>query len=330
MLRTPANNKLRLDDTRGQEHIKLSTEYGGKSQLNLGHLVDGERQPRGEGFELRTDGWRAIRAGKELFISADGQAAAQGKQKDMEAALSRLSAALTEMQSLAASAQQALLQKKIEDMQQEVLLGSAPQGVALVSGGNMQLSAQDNLTLTAGKQMDLGAQKNFTVAAGKQISLYSREGATLFTFRGDIDVQAQGGNVTTWSTQDTHISSGRKLVVTAQDELTLICGGGYIRLKGGNVEIGGPGKLLVKNAGISKAGAANMEGVMKSFSPETFDEKFVATNALTGHPIANLPYRITKPGGKVIEGVTSASGETELAQSEIVDDMILTFNPALK
>jgi type VI secretion system secreted protein VgrG len=73
-----------------------------------------------------------------------------------------------------------------------------------------------------------------------------------------------------------------------------------------------------------------MEGVMKSFEPSTFDEKFVVTNALTGHPIANLPYRITMPGGKVIEGVTSASGETELAQSEIVDDMILTFNPALK
>ncbi|WP_459481270.1 type VI secretion system Vgr family protein, partial [Pseudomonas sp. No.21] len=41
VLRTPSNNKLRLDDTRGQEHIKLSTEHSGKSQLNLGHLVDG-------------------------------------------------------------------------------------------------------------------------------------------------------------------------------------------------------------------------------------------------------------------------------------------------
>jgi type VI secretion system secreted protein VgrG len=40
VLRTPANNKIRLDDERGKEHIKVSTEYGGKSQLNLGHLVD--------------------------------------------------------------------------------------------------------------------------------------------------------------------------------------------------------------------------------------------------------------------------------------------------
>lgn len=38
VLRTPANNKLRMEDLRGEEHVKLSTEYGGKSQLNLGHL----------------------------------------------------------------------------------------------------------------------------------------------------------------------------------------------------------------------------------------------------------------------------------------------------
>ncbi|WP_350307727.1 type VI secretion system Vgr family protein, partial [Photorhabdus viridis] len=77
VLRTPANNKLRMDDERGREHIKLSTEYGGKSQLNLGHLVDSQKphpDKRGEGFELRTDDWGAIRAGKGLFISADKQA----------------------------------------------------------------------------------------------------------------------------------------------------------------------------------------------------------------------------------------------------------------
>ena len=39
ILRTPANNKLRMEDKRGEEHIKLATEYG-RTQLNSGHLVD--------------------------------------------------------------------------------------------------------------------------------------------------------------------------------------------------------------------------------------------------------------------------------------------------
>ncbi|HCR0893375.1 TPA: type VI secretion system tip protein VgrG, partial [Enterobacter hormaechei] len=183
VLRTPANNKIRLDDERGKEHIKVSTEYGGKSQLNLGHLVDSEKQQRGEGFELRTDSWGAIRAQKGIFISADGQAKAQGQVLDMEPALARLSAALVEMESLAACAQQAqalaadvgrqqkLLKQKIEQLHEEVILGSAPKGMALVSGEDMQLSASDNMTLTAGKQLDVGAQNDFTLAAGKQLSL---------------------------------------------------------------------------------------------------------------------------------------------------------------
>jgi type VI secretion system secreted protein VgrG len=71
VIRTPANNKLRMEDKRGEEHIKLSTEYGGKTQLNLGRNVDAGRERRGEGFELRTDEWGAIRAGKGVFISAE-------------------------------------------------------------------------------------------------------------------------------------------------------------------------------------------------------------------------------------------------------------------
>lgn len=337
VLRTPANNKIRLDDSRGREHIKVSTEYGGKSQLNLGHLVDSEKQKRGGGFELRTDSWGAIRAQKGMLISADGQTKAQGQVLDMEPALARLSAALVEMESLAASAQQAqalaadvgrqqkLLKQKIEQLHEEVILGSAPKGMALVSGEDMQLSARDNLTLTAGKQLDVGAQKDFTLAAGKQLSLYSREGAKLFSSNNDIDIQAQGGNITTWSTQDTHISSGKKLVVTAQDELTLICGGGYIKIKGGNVEIGGPGKLLIKNTGIKKAGSGSMQSAMKSFEPESFDEKFIIRNALTQEPLPGKAYKITMPNGTVVTGITDALGATSLNSSDLIDDMIITL-----
>lgn len=337
VLRTPANNKIRLDDERGKEHIKVSTEYGGKSQLNLGHLVDSERQQRGEGFELRTDSWGAIRAQKGIFISADGQARAQGQALDMEPALVRLSAALVEMESLAASAQQAqalaadvsrqqkLLKQKIEQLHGEVILGSAPNGIALVSGEDMQFSASDNLTLTAGKQLDVGAHKDFTMAVGKQLSLYSHGGVKLFSSQNDIDIQAQGGNITTWSTEDTHISSGRKMVITAQDELTLICGGGYIKITGGNVEIGGSGKLLIKNSGIKKAGAGSMQGVMRSFEPSTFDEKFIIRNALTKEPLPGRAYKITMPDGSVVSGVTDASGATSLNSSDVIDNMIISL-----
>ena len=56
-----------MHDSAHPDHI-LATDYQ-KSQLNLGHIVDSNRNKRGEngeGFELRTDGWGAVRAGKGI------------------------------------------------------------------------------------------------------------------------------------------------------------------------------------------------------------------------------------------------------------------------
>ena len=147
----------------------------------------------------------------------------------------------------------------------------------------------------------------------------------MFATHGDIDIQAQGGKVTTWSTDDTHVASGKKMTVTAQDELVLICGGAYIKLKGGNVEIGGPGKLLVKNGGIVKQGAASMQSAMKSFEPEQFNEAFVITHPLNGKPLASQKYKITLDDGQIIEGVTDASGKTQTIASNAAKDMIITL-----
>jgi type VI secretion system secreted protein VgrG len=94
VIRTPANNKLRMDDKRGQEHIKLATEYG-KTQLNIGHLVDQNKQERGEGFELRTDEWGAIAANRGLYLTTQTEPKAQGKQLDMQAAITQLENALS-------------------------------------------------------------------------------------------------------------------------------------------------------------------------------------------------------------------------------------------
>ena len=111
------------------------------------------------------------------------------------------------------------------------------------------------------------------------------------------------------------------MVITAQDELTLICGGGYIKISGGNVEIGGPGKLLIKNTGIRKAGTGSMQGVMKSFEPSTFDEKFVITHPVSGKPLANQNYDIHLPDGKILSGVTDSSGNSSLIMSKAIDGL---------
>ncbi|WP_235318749.1 type VI secretion system Vgr family protein [Lysobacter sp. A03] len=67
------HNRLVFDDSDGQLRLQLATTHAA-SQLNLGHLIhqaDNYRGSfRGEGFELRTDQWGAVRGERGLWISA--------------------------------------------------------------------------------------------------------------------------------------------------------------------------------------------------------------------------------------------------------------------
>ena len=53
---TQADNKLEMEGSEGHGHVKPNTEHSGKSQLTPAQMIDGERQKRGEGAELRTSG----------------------------------------------------------------------------------------------------------------------------------------------------------------------------------------------------------------------------------------------------------------------------------
>ncbi|WP_391527979.1 type VI secretion system Vgr family protein [Photorhabdus akhurstii] len=276
VLRTPANNKLRMDDERGKEHIKLSTEYGGKSQLNLGHLVDGQRphpNKRGEGFELRTDDWGAIRAGKGLFISADQQVKASGQQLDMQRALAELDAALQTAAGLRYAAeaakaeladietQAAFMNETLKELQQRALLLSAPSGIAQVTPGNLQLSAGENLITTVGGDADMSIMKKFRLAVGNGLSLFTRTlGLKLLAASGKVEIQAQTDAVEVLAQQALTLASQQDCVtVSAKTELRLECGGAYISLKDGHISFAGPKNarfqcdILQKNGPVSQS-----------------------------------------------------------------------------
>ncbi|MET1490625.1 type VI secretion system Vgr family protein [Uliginosibacterium paludis] len=65
-------NQLVFDDTDGQQRIQLATTQA-TTQLNLGHIIhqaDNYRgSHRGDGFELRSDAYGALRAGRGLMLT---------------------------------------------------------------------------------------------------------------------------------------------------------------------------------------------------------------------------------------------------------------------
>ncbi|HCL5403363.1 TPA: type VI secretion system tip protein VgrG [Citrobacter freundii] len=281
VIRTPANNKLRMEDKRGEEHVKLSTEYGGKTQLNLGHNVDAQRALRGEGFELRTDQWGAIRAGKGIFISADRQELAGGLQLDMHEAVANLQAALQDAKGIHSAAekakaeladierQKALLMESMTDLKKRALLFSAPAGIAQVTPASIQLSSGENVIVTSGADTDVSVAKKFRLGVKETISLFAQwMGIKIFASKGKVEIQAQGDAMDLLAKKTLSIASkDEQVIITAATELVLSCGGAYIRLKDGEIEVGAPGNVRVKSIGIQKMAPATLNASIELPDP---------------------------------------------------------------
>ncbi|HDF8569997.1 TPA: type VI secretion system tip protein VgrG [Enterobacter hormaechei subsp. hoffmannii] len=269
ILRTPANNKLRMEDKRGEEHIKLATEYG-KTQLNSGHLVDSQGQRRGTGSELRTDEHGVIRAGKGLFVSADAQAKAQGESLDMDAALKEIDRLNQQLQQLEIAAEQAQALKadvdsKIAMFEQrlkplnEAVLFSAPAGMALTSGEHLQMAATKNVAINAGGDISAGAMGNATLLTGEKLGLFARTGQlSLKSGEGPIDVQAQNANMRLFAERKLTLSSASDISFAGKKRITLIGGGSYLRLEAGKIEYGTTATYLRRTKRTMAAAPATM------------------------------------------------------------------------
>ncbi|ETS30715.1 type IV secretion protein Rhs [Photorhabdus temperata] len=276
VLRTPANNKLRMDDERGKEHIKLSTEYGGKSQLNLGHLVDGQRphpNQRGEGFELRTDDWGSIRAGKGLLLSTHAQPKASGKQLDMDEIKRQLADALSLAESLSDllqtaqidpldhDTQQRFLQQNVAQLREPVIVAGASGGIALSTPQHIQHSASKNLMMTAGGNTEISSLKRMVLAAKKSMVVFVHElGMKLVAAAGKIQVQAQTDEIEVVARKGVTItSSDDEILISAKKKITLQCGGSYLTLEPGKIEQGSPGDFNVKSANFDYTEPAELD-----------------------------------------------------------------------
>lgn len=260
VLRTPANNKLRLDDTRGQEHIKLSTDYGGKSQLNLGHMVDVAKQRRGEGFELRTDSWGAIRAQKGLYLSADGQASAQGDVLEMQQSISLLKGALNQIIEWGSitsthhnfSPDADSLREFVngaENLKEAALLIAAPKGIAAVTPESTLMHSGKGLYLQSLGEVNIATAQRHSVNASKAISMLAQqEGVRLVSAKGPMTFESHADTLTLTSLKDVTVQSTQgHLQLAAKNGITLSCGGAYIRLSPqGEIHIHGPGLLSLK------------------------------------------------------------------------------------
>lgn len=249
ILRTAADNELRMEDLRGQEHITLATPYG-TTQLNQGHITDTQNKQRGCGFELRTDEYGVIRVAKGLFITADGQTKAQGEVLDMATALREIEICQQQIKALAAAAeaaqaleadiasQQAMFNQRLKPLN-ALIHFHGPEGVAFTSGEHMQLTASHNVAVNAGGDVSSGATGNTAILAGEGVGLFARTGSlTLNTSEGPVQIQAQNGAMHIGAEQRLNLLSASDMLFAGKKRVTLIGGGSYLIIDAGKIGYG--------------------------------------------------------------------------------------------
>ena len=337
-------NELRLDDTSGQISAALMSEHGA-TQLHLGYLTHPRPQggqPRGEGFELRTDEHGAVRAAKGLLLSADAQPKAAAGHLDRTQIVNALRAALELAQSLGDyaashegvpldSSAQRTLGEALRDLGHgandethgtnggEPIIGlSAPAGIAAASPHSIALAAGLHIDSVAQQNQQITAGQKVVINAGADLGLFSH-GGTLrqIAHQGELLLQAQRNSIRLQADQSVEVNAGRDhVLVTADKHITLLCGGAYLKIAGGNVELGMPGTFTVKAGGHRFQGPASLAQEAPAFDVGNVQRKFVITLPDGVRPVPNQPYTITLSNGEQVRGVTNAQGATDLLQKD--------------
>lgn len=345
-------NQLRLDDTPGEISAQLQSAHA-RTQLNLGYLThprsDGKAAPRGQGFELATDASGTIRTARSLLITAWQRLNASGNQLSSQEHLALMQDCLDLFKTLGQYA--AEHQGPAVDPAPQAALGAdvaaapgagdadptgadgkptltltAPAGIAFSTPKTVVSYAGVNLDGVARQHMQLTSGQRFSVNAGKGVSLFAHAGGiTQIAHNGVFLMQSQHGDTRIDAGADLKATAGKRIVFMADEEVTfIVSGGAYLKLKGGDVEVGGPGAMTVKTAGHHWDGAASAKTDLPRFDAGDFQRTPRLLRATDGKPVAGLEATVAVEDGATLSGNTNTAGEgpkvvaDRLAQLDVV------------
>ncbi|MBJ9909484.1 type VI secretion system tip protein TssI/VgrG [Acinetobacter bereziniae] len=265
-------NQLRFDDTTNQISSQLHSSHG-TTQLNLGNLSHPKEtdssEGRGEGFELRTDQWGAVRAGQGLLLSTHAQDGASGNHLDTTEAKRQLENSLNNTKALSEVAKHQQTdplkvlnnlkhflnqiekgeKDKADAFKQALMLLASPNSIAMSTNSDLHLSADGQISQSAGKSINLSSQKNLIAHAKNKISLFAaQEGARLYAAKGKVEIKAHSDGadliarkgIQIISTEDTIYMISPKEIVFRADTSEL-------RLNGSGIFSTTPGLFEVKS-----------------------------------------------------------------------------------
>lgn len=336
-------NQIRFDDTTGQISAQLQSSHGA-SQLNLGNLShpkeDEASDGRGEGFELRTDQWGALRAGAGLLLSTYKQENANANHLNTSPAKSQLESNLNHSKALSEIAKNQQTnplegldhlkkfldqieqqdQSKAETFKQALMLLCAPNSIALSTNEDLYLSADQQINHSAADNINFSTQKSLIAHAQDKISLFAaQQGLKAVAAKGKVELQAQDDAIETIARHKVKIiSTEDRIEIISPKEIVLTAGGSQLKINGQGV-FGVTGGKFECKAGqhIFKEGTKTIYEIpeLPKSGPYAVDFLF---NSLGGSGIEGAEVTMFIPENKEIlwEGKTDSNGKTQLSISQ--------------
>ncbi len=342
-------NQLRLDNTPSEISAQLASAHE-TTEVNLGFLThartDGVGEPRGEGAEVRTDAAAALRAAKGILLTTYARNKAQGHQLDRDE-LNQLLTECTELfKSLGDYAGQhggkagdTTGQRAVADAFKGWHASGVGSSQALMAfgaqAGSVNVTPKTHVTY-AGENIDHVARQHVQVASGQRISLQAGQGLAMFAQSEGVSAVANQGKVTLQSqADDTQIDSAKNIQLTAaggkiagvaSDQVVFVTSGGaYLKLHGGDIELGCPGSFTVKSAGHTWGGPASMSADLPKFDHAPLGRVPQLVRATDGQAARGYQGEVQKAAGEIVKGQTDGTGNLEKISGDQFQALAVQF-----
>jgi len=161
-------------------------------------------------------------------------------------------------------------QGRIDTSERPDLVLSASGDIASTTPANTLVATGANVSITAGQDTNLLAQRHQAWAVRNGISLFTRgeakdtqravqgTGIQLHAASGNVRTEAQSGPFTLTAQKAVDLqSTAADIVITAPERIVLNGGGGYVKIEGGNIEIGTSGPAQFKAAAKELTGGGS-------------------------------------------------------------------------
>jgi type VI secretion system secreted protein VgrG len=357
-------NHLILDDTAGKIQAQLKSDHQ-HSQLSLGHITRiedtaGRKDARGEGWELATDAWGVVRAGRGMLITTEARPNAASHIKSMDETVQRLVAAHElhkERADLAVQhgAQESGQQSDVVDIikaQSDSIKGAggadgsfpelsvphlvltSPAGIETTTAQSTHIASAEHTAMTAGRSLSIATGDSLFASISHTLRVFvHKAGMKLIAAAGVVRIEAK--------TDDIEVVASKVLNLISESDWIDIRGRKGVRLHGADsmLEISDKVQFFTASPTLfhgnleTLAPQGRSQPAVASVPPLSMDPneqvvgKYFSFSNERGEPIHGYSYDLYVDDSKHTKAAGLSDGKTVMIEGEKELRLVAWLNP---